>query len=44
MKMAPENIPSLETLTRKFQNLQVGVRVRRNGLFPSQGCWEEHLR
>ncbi|KAM4802681.1 surfactant protein C isoform 2-T2 [Urocitellus parryii] len=25
MKMAPDNIPSLEALTRKFQNLQVGV-------------------
>lgn len=28
MKMAPDNIPSLETLTRKFQNLQVGVLVK----------------
>lgn len=44
MKMAPENIPSLEALTRKFQNFQVGVWVRRSGLSPSQGCWEEHLR
>lgn len=25
MKMAPESIPSLEALTRKFQNFQVGV-------------------
>ncbi|XP_047712004.1 pulmonary surfactant-associated protein C isoform X2 [Prionailurus viverrinus] len=25
MKMAPENIPSLEALTRKFRNFQVGV-------------------
>lgn len=44
MKMAPENIPSLEALTRKFQNFQVGVLVRRRGLSSSQGCWEEHLR
>uniref|UniRef100_A0A8C0KZL1 Surfactant protein C n=1 Tax=Canis lupus dingo TaxID=286419 RepID=A0A8C0KZL1_CANLU len=33
MKMTPENIPSLEALTRK-----------RGGSSPSQGCREEHLR
>ena len=44
MKMAPENIPSLESLTRKFQNFQVGVWVRRWGLSSSHSGWEEHLR
>ena len=35
MKMAPQNIPSLEALTRKLQNFQVGVWVRGSGLaFP----------
>lgn len=35
MKMAPQSIPSLEALTRKLQNLQVGVWVRGRGLaFP----------
>lgn len=38
MKMAPESIPTLEALTRKFQNFQVGVWVRRNELSPSQSC------
>ncbi|XP_011364968.1 pulmonary surfactant-associated protein C [Pteropus vampyrus] len=28
MKMAPENIPSLEALARKFQNFQVSVKVK----------------
>lgn len=36
MKMAPDLMPNLEALTRKLQNLQVGVRVR-SGLSPSQG-------
>ncbi|ELR56698.1 Pulmonary surfactant-associated protein C [Bos mutus] len=31
MKMAPQNIPSLEALTRKLQNFQVGVWVRGSG-------------
>lgn len=42
MKMAPQSIPSLEALTRKFQNFQVGVWVRKSGLSPSQSCYEEH--
>lgn len=44
MKMAPENIPSLEALGRKFQNFQVGVKVRGSWLSPFRGYWEEHLR
>lgn len=43
MKMSPQSMPSLEALTKKFQNFQVSVHVR-SGLSPCQGCWEEHLQ
>uniref|UniRef100_A0A2K6GYV9 Surfactant protein C n=1 Tax=Propithecus coquereli TaxID=379532 RepID=A0A2K6GYV9_PROCO len=37
MKMAPESIPSLEALTRKFQGFQVGVWVKGGtGKIPQQ--------
>ncbi|XP_066217189.1 surfactant protein C isoform X2 [Saccopteryx leptura] len=37
MKMAPENIPSLEALTRKFQNLQVKSAVPPSKLGQEEG-------